>query len=173
MQQSGSVHQELIRYPEERCCPLPVTEDLKKMIQRWWGHLRKGWRARFLPTSLIMYSSLLCQMKELAGTRAYSRMRLKSKAGGVAGCRCACAKALKVKMGSRNVETERERRRRTLGGQRSSSVLCSFLLLGIWTPSMCEECNLKCSLWKQKKVLSVLTCLGQSVPLLLHYNHVL
>lgn len=70
-------------YPVEHCCPLPVRKDIRcdRVMMRTLEKLpsEKGRHARFLPTSLVMYSGPLCQMKMLAETQAYLRMNLKSK----------------------------------------------------------------------------------------------
>lgn len=64
-------------------------------------------RARSLPTSLIMYSSPLCQMKTLAEARGtFFGVNLKSEVREAVGCRCPQASVLKVTTGSRNVEPD-------------------------------------------------------------------
>lgn len=63
------------------------------------------------------------------------------------------------------------KRSHTLGARDpvSCSLRSTFLLLGIWTQSKCAmktkyNFKLKPSLWKQKRVLSLLTRLGQFIP---------
>ncbi len=77
---------------------------------------------------------------EEAGTDAgIFEDELESEVREVAGCRSACANMLKVQMGSRNVPLHKRwyKRWRTPGGQRCRSLHSSFVLLGVWTQSMC------------------------------------
>lgn len=71
------------------------------------------------------------------------------------------------------------KRRCTLGAR--DPVSCSLLFSTLQfsagclnSQHVCKENKIpKPSLWKQKRVISLLTCLGQFIPLLLHYNHAL
>lgn len=96
------------RHPTDLCCPLPARKHVtyNTVMMRTLGitSIQQGKRARLLPTFMIMYSSLLCQMEKLAETQVYLRTNLKSKAREVVGSRSARANTLKVKMGSQNVE---------------------------------------------------------------------
>lgn len=91
------------RHSLDLCCPLPVKKHVRynTVMMKTLGKtsIQKGKHARFLPSFLIMYSSLLCQMKKLAETQVYLRTNLKSKVREVVGCRSACANTLKVKNG--------------------------------------------------------------------------
>lgn len=96
------------RLPTDLCCPLPARKHVRynTVMMKTLGitSIQKGKRAWFLPTFIIMYSSLLCQMEKLAEAQVYLRTNLKSKAREVAGSRSVRANTLKVKMGSQNVE---------------------------------------------------------------------
>lgn len=70
------------RYPVELCCPLPVRKIIKhKSVPpkiKGGGGVKKRLTSTTPAKFQIIYSSVLCQMKNLADTQAYLRMNLKS-----------------------------------------------------------------------------------------------